>query len=196
MLSGIGAAAQSAAAWHAGRGRPARAWARTCRTIWKSTCSSSRPQPITLLQILEPLGQGGDRRAVAVHRQGPRRVEPVRGLRLHPLATPGSNIPTSSITSCPSPCAMTARRRRAGMDFRCIPARCGQKSRGAVTLRSGDPHDAAGDPVQLHVRTLTDWEDFRACIRLTREIFAQPAMAAHVKARDPAGAEPAIGCRA
>jgi choline dehydrogenase len=28
----------------------------------------------------------------------------------------------------------------------------------------------------------SDWVEFRACIRLTREIFAQPAMAEHVKA--------------
>jgi choline dehydrogenase len=27
-----------------------------------------------------------------------------------------------------------------------------------------------------------DWEEFRTCIRLTREIFAQAAMASHVKA--------------
>jgi choline dehydrogenase len=48
------------------------------------------------------------------------------------------------------------------------------KSRGAVTLASADPNDAPhiffnymSDP--------DDWTDFRHCIRLTREIFAQPA---------------------
>ncbi|MEO5620748.1 MAG: choline dehydrogenase [Cypionkella sp.] len=53
-------------------------------------------------------------------------------------------------------------------------------SRGAVTLRSGDPADK---PRILfnYMSQASDWEDFRTTIRLTREIFTQPAMAAHVK---------------
>ncbi|PYE85615.1 choline dehydrogenase [Pseudoroseicyclus aestuarii] len=49
-------------------------------------------------------------------------------------------------------------------------------SRGSVTLRSSDPADA---PVIRfnYMSTEQDWEDFRACIRLTREIFAQDAFA-------------------
>lgn len=54
------------------------------------------------------------------------------------------------------------------------------KSRGSVTLRSADPKDA---PKILfnYMSDPSDWEDFRACVRLTREIFEQPAMSAHVK---------------
>ena len=54
------------------------------------------------------------------------------------------------------------------------------KSRGAVTLRSGDPKDA---PKILfnYMSHPSDWEDFRTCIRLTREIFGQEAMAGYVK---------------
>lgn len=54
------------------------------------------------------------------------------------------------------------------------------RSRGAVTLRSADPRD---NPVIRfnYMSDPGDWEDFRKCVRLTREIFAQPAMAAHVK---------------
>ncbi|MDP3860996.1 MAG: choline dehydrogenase [Phaeovulum sp.] len=54
------------------------------------------------------------------------------------------------------------------------------KSRGAVTLRSADPKAA---PVIRfnYMSHPDDWEEFRRCIRLTREIFAQPAMAEHVK---------------
>ena len=54
------------------------------------------------------------------------------------------------------------------------------KSRGAVTLRSGDPKDA---PKILfnYMSDASDWEDFRTCIRLTREIFGQEAMAGFVK---------------
>jgi choline dehydrogenase len=54
------------------------------------------------------------------------------------------------------------------------------KSRGAVSLRSADPKDA---PKILfnYMSEASDWEDFRACIRLTREIFEQPAMKQHIK---------------
>lgn len=48
------------------------------------------------------------------------------------------------------------------------------KSRGSVTLSSGDPHD---NPKIFfnYMSDPQDWADFRHCIRLTREIFAQPA---------------------
>ena len=54
------------------------------------------------------------------------------------------------------------------------------KSRGSVTLRSADPKDA---PVIRfnYMSEAQDWEDFRATIRLTREIFAQEPMQAYVK---------------
>lgn len=47
-------------------------------------------------------------------------------------------------------------------------------SRGQVTLRSADPKD---DPrIEFnYMSDPQDWEDFRKCIRLTREIFAQEA---------------------
>ncbi|WP_420010680.1 choline dehydrogenase [Tateyamaria sp.] len=53
-------------------------------------------------------------------------------------------------------------------------------SRGSVTLRSGDPKD---DPLIRfnYMSTEQDWEDFRRCIRLTREIFAQEAFEPFVK---------------
>ena len=49
-------------------------------------------------------------------------------------------------------------------------------SRGAVTLKSRDPKEA---PRILfnYMSTDQDWEDFRRCIRLTREIFGQQAFA-------------------
>jgi choline dehydrogenase len=53
-------------------------------------------------------------------------------------------------------------------------------SRGAVTLRSADPKD---DPRILfnYMSDPQDWEDFRTCIRLTREVFGQEAFAPFVK---------------
>jgi len=50
------------------------------------------------------------------------------------------------------------------------------KSRGSVTLRSDDPRDK---PV-IRFNYLShpdDWAEMRACVRLTREIFQQPAFA-------------------
>lgn len=54
------------------------------------------------------------------------------------------------------------------------------KSRGTVTLRSPDPEAA---PVIRfnYMSHPDDWDEFRKCIRLTREIFGQAAMAPHVK---------------
>lgn len=47
-------------------------------------------------------------------------------------------------------------------------------SRGAVTLASNDPK-AAPDILFNYMSQPQDWEDFRTCIRLTREVFAQAA---------------------
>lgn len=47
-------------------------------------------------------------------------------------------------------------------------------SRGAVTLASADPRDAPKIAFN-YMSQPQDWEDFRTCIHLTREIFAQPA---------------------
>ncbi len=49
-------------------------------------------------------------------------------------------------------------------------------SRGAVTLRSPDPREAPRIAFN-YMSTDQDWRDFRRCIRLTREIFEQPAFA-------------------
>jgi choline dehydrogenase len=49
------------------------------------------------------------------------------------------------------------------------------KSRGAVTLRSRDPRE----PPRILFNYMShpdDWAEFRRCIRLTREIFRQPAL--------------------
>ncbi|MFC2968787.1 choline dehydrogenase [Acidimangrovimonas pyrenivorans] len=62
------------------------------------------------------------------------------------------------------------------------------KSRGAVTLRSADPQAA---PVIRfnYMSHPDDWDEFRACIRLTREIFAQDAFKPYVRHEIQPGAE-------
>lgn len=54
------------------------------------------------------------------------------------------------------------------------------KSRGSVSLRSADP---AAEPVIRfnYMSHPEDWDDFRTCIRLTREIFEQEAFKPFVK---------------
>ncbi|WP_136636157.1 choline dehydrogenase [Pseudooceanicola onchidii] len=61
-------------------------------------------------------------------------------------------------------------------------------SRGSVTLRSADPKD---DPVIRfnYMSHEKDWSDFRKCIRLTREIFAQEAFAPYYKHEIQPGAD-------
>ncbi len=54
------------------------------------------------------------------------------------------------------------------------------KSRGTVTLRSADPKDAPR--IQFNYMSHPDdWDEFRRCVRLTREVFGMPAMQPHVK---------------
>ncbi|MEJ8572506.1 choline dehydrogenase [Microbaculum marinum] len=61
------------------------------------------------------------------------------------------------------------------------------RSRGSVRLRSADPAEA---PRILfnYMSVPQDWEEFRTCIRLTREIMAQPAMEPYVEAEIAPGA--------
>ncbi|ABG31627.1 choline dehydrogenase [Roseobacter denitrificans] len=54
------------------------------------------------------------------------------------------------------------------------------KSRGSVTLASPDPAEAPKITFN-YMSHADDWEDFRRCIRLTREIFAQDAFKPFVK---------------
>jgi len=49
------------------------------------------------------------------------------------------------------------------------------KSRGNVTLRSADPHEAPAIRFN-YMSHPDDWAEMRACVRLTREIFAQDAL--------------------
>ena len=53
-------------------------------------------------------------------------------------------------------------------------------SRGEITLASADPKDAPKIFFN-YMSTEQDWIDFRKCVRLTREVFAQDAMAPFVK---------------
>jgi choline dehydrogenase len=62
----------------------------------------------------------------------------------------------------------------AGHGFQAHVGPMRSKSRGAVTLRSADAQDAPKITFN-YMSHPDDWRDFRSCIRLTREIFAQDA---------------------
>jgi choline dehydrogenase-like flavoprotein len=68
-------------------------------------------------------------------------------------------------------------------------------SRGAVTLRSANPADAPRINFN-YMSAPSDWEEFRAAIRLTREIFATDPMAAYVDHEIQPGADGTIQRRA
>jgi choline dehydrogenase len=53
-------------------------------------------------------------------------------------------------------------------------------SRGAVTLASADPAEAPKIAFN-YMSQDQDWQDWRQALRLTREVFAQPALAEHVR---------------
>ncbi len=68
----------------------------------------------------------------------------------------------------------------AGHGFQAHVGPMRSKSRGTVTLASADP--AAAPVIRFNYMTAPeDWDEFRRAIRLTREVFAQPAMAKYVK---------------
>ena len=52
------------------------------------------------------------------------------------------------------------------------------KSRGSVSLTSADPLEAPRIKFN-YMSEADDWRDFRRCIRVAREVFAQPAFAAY-----------------
>lgn len=75
--------------------------------------------------------------------------------------------------------------RRHGFQAHVGPMR--SKSRGSVRLASADPTA----PPRIRFNYLShpdDWEEMRACVRLTREIFAQPAFAPYRGAEIAPGA--------
>ena len=75
----------------------------------------------------------------------------------------------------------------AGHGFQAHVGPMRSKSRGSVTLQSNDPR--AAPLIRFnYLSHPEDWQDFRTCIRLTREIFAQEAFAPFVKSELQPGA--------
>ena len=175
-LSGIGPAARS---WPrtASRSSPTgRASAPISPTIWKSTSRSPATQPITLYSSLGLLPKAHDRRALAAAPDGARRHQPFRELRLHPQRGPACAGPTCSTISCRPPSPTTARIWPTGTGSRPMSARCARRA-GAAS-RCARPTRATSRRIRFNYMSHPDdWTEMRAAVRLTREIFAQPAFA-------------------
>jgi choline dehydrogenase len=143
MLSGDRPGGASGRARHRRASRTGPAWARTCRITWSSTSRSPRPSRSRSTNTGTFWGKAWVGAQWLLHAHRPGRVEPVRKRGLHPLGA-GVPIPTSSIISCPSPCAMTGRWPRRGMASRPMWARCAPLARGGHAARPRPGGGAAG----------------------------------------------------
>ena len=89
-------------------------------------------------------------------------------------SAPGVEYPDIQFHFLPIAVRYDGRSKIKGHGFQVHVGPMRSNSRGSVTLRSADPRD----PPVIKFNYMSDpkdWSDFRHCIRLTREIFAQPA---------------------
>ena len=92
-------------------------------------------------------------------------------------SAPGIDYPDIQYHFLPAAVRYDGKAAARGHGFQAHVGPMRSKSRGSVTLRSADPADM---PRILfnYMSHPDDWAEFRHCIRLTREIFAQDAFAA------------------
>ena len=101
---------------------------------------------------------------------------------------PGVDYPDIQYHFLPIAVRYDGKAAAAGHGFQAHVGPMRSKSRGAVTLRSADPAEAPAIRFN-YMSHPEDWEDFRTCIRLTREIFGQPAFLPYIGAEIQPGAE-------
>ena len=100
---------------------------------------------------------------------------------------PGVDYPDIQYHFLPIAVRYDGRAVAAGHGFQAHVGPMRSKSRGSVTLRSPDP--MAAPSIRFNYMSHPDdWDDFRRCIRLTREIFGQAAMQPFVKSEIQPGA--------
>ncbi|MEM7213204.1 MAG: choline dehydrogenase [Pseudomonadota bacterium] len=130
-------------------------------------------QPITLFKHWSLFGKGMVGLQWLLSRKGPgasNQFESAAFLR----SRPGVEYPDIQYHFLPIAVRYDGQAAAEGHGFQAHVGPMRSPSRGHVTLRSADPKDA---PKILfnYMSTEQDWEDFRHCIRLTREIFGQAA---------------------
>jgi len=95
-------------------------------------------------------------------------------------SAPGIDYPDIQFHFLPIAVRYDGRAAAEGHGFQAHVGPMRSKSRGTVALRGPDPE--APPVIRFNYMSHPDdWSEFRACIRLCREIFGQPAMAAHVR---------------
>ncbi len=144
-------------------------------------------QPITLYKYWNPLGKGLIGAQWLFTRKGlgsSNQFEACGFIR----SAAGIDYPDIQFHFLPIAVRYDGRSVAAGHGFQAHVGPMRSKSRGAVTLRS---HDPEAPPVIRfnYMSHPDDWDEFRKCVRLTREIFGQPAMADHVRHEIQPGAE-------
>jgi choline dehydrogenase len=130
-------------------------------------------QPITLHSVLNPVSKGLIGLQWLLFKTGlgaTNHFEAAAFVR----SAPGVDYPDIQYHFLPAAIRYDGRAAARGHGFQAHVGPMRSKSRGTITLRSPDPADK---PVIRfnYMSHPDDWADFRHCIRLTREIFAQPA---------------------
>ncbi len=178
MLSGIGPAAHLAA--HGVRLRADRAGVgQNLQDHLELYLQYSARQPITLYKYWNLLGKAWVGAQWLLARQGPgasNQFEACAFIR----SRAGIDYPDIQYHFLPIAVRYDGKAVAEGHGFQTHVGPMRSKSRGWVKLRSPDPDDAP--LIQFNYMSHPeDWDDFRRCIRLTREIMQQPAFAPYLK---------------
>ncbi len=132
-------------------------------------------QPITLFKYWNPWGKALVGLEWLLRHSGPgasNQFESAAFLR----SKPGVDYPDIQYHFLPIAVRYDGKAAAEGHGFQAHVGPMRSPSRGAVTLRSADP-EAPPKILFNYMSKAQDWADFRHCIRLTREIFAQEAFA-------------------
>lgn len=136
-------------------------------------------EPVTLYKYWNPLGKAWVGARWLLTRSGPgasNQFESAAFIR----SRAGVDYPDIQFHFLPIAVRYDGRAAAEGHGFQAHVGPMRSASRGAVSLRSPDPDT----PPRIRFNYMSDpqdWVDFRSCIRLTREIFAQPAFAPYVR---------------
>jgi choline dehydrogenase len=146
-------------------------------------------QPVTLYRYWNLLGKAYVGARWLLTKTGPgasNQFESAAFLR----SAPGIDYPDIQYHFLPIAVRYDGRAAAEGHGFQAHVGPMRSPSRGEITLKSADPKD---DPRIFfnYMSHAEDWEVFRKCIRMTREIFGQEAMKAFV--RDEI--QPGAGCQ-
>ena len=103
-------------------------------------------------------------------------------------SAPGIDYPDIQYHFLPIAVRYDGRAAAGGHGFQAHVGPMRSKSRGSVRLRSADP--AAAPEIRFNYMSHPDdWDEFRRCLRLTREIFAQPSFAPFLRREIQPGPE-------